>query len=173
MNDGEPAIRTGAYKAWWRRHVATIASRAAVLVTLASGACATAPPRSVAPLLGEARQNEVAAYAKNRDQSLRVAGVVLQTGLDVYSRVVVDGYGYGGWAMSLSARDQLEHYPYALVGDDRNPSPDMLKCLFSTEDADLVGKLLPGMKVVLNGRFFQYVHDQGRVILVLSSCSID
>ena len=174
MNERNSRIRTDGQKAWWRTLVAvTLAIRAVPLATLLSSACATAPPSNVTPLLSEARQNEVAAFAKNRNRTLRVAGVVLQTGMDSFNRVVLDGYGYGGWVMDLSARDELEHYPYALMGDARNPTPDMLKCLFPTADADIVGKLLPGMQVTLSGSFHQYVHDQGRVILILSNCSID
>ena len=174
MNEKNPRIRTGGQKAWWRSLLAVmLAGRAVLLIPLLFCSCATAPPSHVATLLSEARQNEVAAYAKNRDRTLRVAGVVLQTGMDPFNRVVVDGYGYGGWAMSLSARDELEHYPYALMGDARNPSPDMLKCLFPIADVELVGKLLPGMQVTLSGYFHQYVHDQERVILVLSNCSLD
>jgi len=154
----------------WRKAAVTHAS--VLLATLLSGGCATAPLTSVAPLLDEARQNEVAAFAKNRDRSLRVVGIVLQTGMDAYSRVVADGIGYG-WGISVSAREELEHYPYAIVGDDQTPAPDFLKCLFSPQDADSVGRLKPGMKVTFEGRFLQYVHDQGRMVLVLSNCSLD
>jgi len=63
---------------------ARVTSRAAILATLGVGACATAPPSGVAPLLNEARQNEIAAYAKNRETYLSAVGVVLQTGMDSY-----------------------------------------------------------------------------------------
>jgi len=138
---------------------------------LVSGACATAPPIGVAPLLNESRQNEIAAYAKNRDHNLSVVGVVLQTGMDAYSRVVAEGYGFG-WAVSVSAHQELEHYPYVFLGDDRTPSPDMLKCLFSTDDANTVGGIRPGMMIRLRGRFHQYVHEPGRIVMVLSDCSL-
>jgi hypothetical protein len=160
VNSSKPEYRT------------VVAGRAAIFMTLVCGACATAPPSGVAPLLNEARQNEIAAYAKNRDRSLRAVGIVLQTGMDSYNRVVADGFAYG-WAVSVSAREEVEHYPYAIVGDEQTPSPDIIKCLFSTDDADLVGKLRPGMKISFEGRFHEYVHDQGRLILVLSTCSLD
>ena len=150
-----------------------VARRAAIFMTLLCGACATAPSTGVAPLLNEARQNEIAAYAKNRDRSLRAMGIVLQTGMDSYNRVVADGYAFAPGLISLSAREEIEHYPYAIVGDERTPSPDIIKCLFSTDDTDLVGKLKPGMKIFFVGRFHQYVHDQGHLILVLSNCSLE
>lgn len=161
--------RTASSKSWWK---ATFRRTSALLTTLLCVGCATAPLTGVAPLLDEARQNEVAAFAKNRDRSLRVVGIVLQTGMDAYNRVVADGIGYG-WAVSVSAREELEHYPYAIVGDAQTPSPDFLKCLFSLQDAESVGRLRPGMKVILEGKFHQYVQDQGRMILVLSDCSLD
>ena len=145
-----------------------LASRAAILATLLASACATAPPTGVAPLLIEARQNEVAAFAKYRERTLHVAGVVLQTGMDAFTRVVAEGSMWG-----ISAREVIEHYPYMLVGDARVSSPDMVKCFFSTDDADLVGKLQPGMVVSFEGRFHQYLHDQGRLLLVLSGCWLD
>jgi hypothetical protein len=146
-----------------------VAGRAAIFMTLLCGACATAPPTGVAPLLNEARQNEIAAYAKNRERNLSAVGVVLLTGMEDFRRVVAEPYA--GWR--FSAREILEHYPYAIVGDERTPSPDVVKCLFPTDDADLVGKLKPGMKITFEGRFHQYVHDQGHLILVLSNCSLD
>jgi hypothetical protein len=126
----------------------------------------------VAPLLSEARQNEVAAYAKNRERDMHVAGVVLQTGIGDFRRIVAHGTAWMGLG-SANAREVLVHYPYMIVGDDRAPSGDVVKCYFSTEEADIVGKLQPGMKVTFQGRFHQYVYDQGRLVLTLSSCSLD
>jgi len=154
----------------WRDLAVTLAS--ALLTVVLFQGCATAPLTGVAPLLDEARQNEVAAYARNRDRSLHVMGIVFQTGMDAYNRVYADGFAYGHW-VSLSAREEIEHYPYMIVGDERAPSDGAIKCFFSTRDADVVGRLQPGMKVTFEGRFHQYVNDQGRMILVLSNCSLD
>jgi len=100
---------------------------------------------------------------------MHVVGVVLQTGMEGYTRIVAEGIP----AFGISVEQVLEHYPFVIVADDRTPSGDAVKCYFSTEEADIVGKLQPGMKVTFQGRFHQYVHDQGRLLLTLSSCSLD
>jgi hypothetical protein len=169
VNNTNPEDPTGKLPSW--RKVAVTHASGLLAIFLFQG-CATAPLTNVAPLLHEARQNEVAAYAKNRDRSLHVAGTVFQTGMDAYNRVVADGFAYGPM-VSMNAREEIEHYPYMIVGDERASTDDAIKCVFSTNDADVVGKLKPGMKVTFEGKFHQYVHDQGRMILVLSNCSLD
>ena len=152
-----------------RKHAAAMTSSAMLLATLLGGSCATTPPVCVAPLLNEARQNEVAAYGRNQGRDLHVAGVVLQTGMDSFMRVVAEGAL--GWGVSID--HVLEHSPYMIVGDDRTPTPDLVRCMFPAQDTEVVGRLTPGMRVTFHGTFHQYVHDGGRMLLVLSTCALD
>ena len=128
----------------------------------------------MAPLLNEARQNEVAAFAKYKGETLRVDGVAVHTGIDHFEHVVADGYGMGyGYGVGLSARRVFVAYPFVVLGDAGGKSADLVKCYFGTDDAEAVGRLNPGMRMILRGRFNQYVRDAGRLILMLGECSIE
>jgi hypothetical protein len=157
-----------------RQSVATLTSHPMILATILSGsfACTPSPPAKVAPLLYEARQNEVAAFAKNREQELRVEGVVLQIGMDAVQNVAVDGYAPGSF-VSLTARKEVAHYPYVLVADYQTPSPDLVKCQFSPSDAKTVGQIRPGARITVGGTFDRYLHNQGQLIMLLGRCSVE
>jgi hypothetical protein len=138
-----------------------------VAAMIMTTACATGPVHDVAPLLAEARQNEVAAYGKYRDHDIRVAGVVVQTGLDHFTQVVAR-YQY---LDHVSAYDERVTYPFIMLGAPTGTSPDAVRCYFTADDAEEVGKVVRGTRVSVRGTFHQYAHDGPRLLLVLSGCT--
>jgi hypothetical protein len=146
------------------------ARRVLLLALGFSGVLGCAGPISnIAPLTLEARENEVAAYANYRNKILRVRGVVLRTGIDHFTSIVARGHP----AWGMTAREQLESYPFVLLQDAQAPSPDLLKCSFHDSHATEVGNLRPGMTVVLTGQLLQYIHDSEGLILALGGCELD
>ena len=114
----------------------------------------------------------MAAFAKHKGEELRVDGVAIHTGIDHFTHVVAEGYGMG-YGVDLTARSVLVAYPYVVLADAGGKSVDLIKCYFSTDDAAAVGRVNPGTKMILRGRFNQYVHDVGRLVLMLSECEIE
>jgi hypothetical protein len=135
-------------------------------MTIATG-CATGPAHDVAPLLEEARRNEVAAYGKYRDHDIRVTGVVVQTGLDQSTQVVAD-YGVYG---AVTARRENTIHPFIMLGDAARASGDAVRCYFAADEAAEIGKVTRGSRLILRGTFHQYAHDGARLLLVLSACA--
>jgi hypothetical protein len=146
------------------------------LLLLAGGplGCATArPAQDVVPLLGEARQNEVAAYAKYHKDDIGVKGVVLETGLDQFSQTVASGFGWApGWG-SVTAHQEQVIYPYVVIGAGVGQARDVVKCYFGQDESETVGGIARGEPITVQGRFHQYVHLGEALMLVLGGCRIE
>jgi hypothetical protein len=139
-------------------------------MVVASLDCVSTPVRDVSSLLDEARQNEVAAYAKHRESYVGVVGVVLKTGLDQFSQLALSGSGWGpAWA-NVTAQEDIITFPYVVLGGSRGDSRDVVKCYFGKDDADKVGRIARGACLTVHGRFLQYVHVGKVLALVLDSC---
>ena len=147
-----------------------------VAVVVTSGCMASQPIHEVAPLLEEARQNELAAYAKRREHKLRVAGVVVYAGMAHARSVVatVNDFDYGWGVGGVRATEHYVPSPYVVLVDAMAKGGDAVKCYFWSDDLDSASRVVVGTRITVRGGFYQYYRDdRGRLVMVLSGCEVE
>lgn len=138
------------------------------IVALATlGGCAHGPVVDVGPLGAEARANEVAAYARHKDRTVWVHGVVESTGLRDVAHVEFSGYGY-----PVSGRRVVQPYPFVRLRDAAGTSTDLVVCYFEPDEAADVGQVTTGMAVTVLGDFQQYALTGAQVLIVMRHCAL-
>lgn len=118
-------------------------------------------------MLLEARDNQLAATTRHRNERLAIAGVVVATGV----KKIEHGAGRSGseWSESQPASLDAE-YAFVQIRDAEHPSPDVVTCYFTGGGATTPAR---GASIHVRGLFVEYAVSAGKVDAVLSQCSVE
>jgi hypothetical protein len=153
----------------------------AVALTLGASlllsACAQPVLSRVPTLVGEARDNEVAAYANHRGRRVRVSGTIVSTGLrdtaELYVRHSYAPIGVPFSAGTSVGSERHVKYPFLYISDGTDAGPDLLLCYFLPDEIDQVARVSKNQVVTVVGMFQGYAPLEQGLQVILNRCEIE
>jgi len=129
--------------------------------------CAQTVNTTVAPVIKEGRDNELAAIAKYRDKQLTVHGTVASVGVRKVERLVAQHQqGY------TVAAPRTTPYPFVILTDHQTPSVDHIICYFSPALVEEVSHVQQGAAMTVVGTFQEYAAIECGLELILKGCEL-
>ena len=158
IDSGTPAFGRDTFRVMGRLGLA-------LLGILALG-CTTPPQVQIAPMVSEARANQLSAIAHYKDERLEVTGVVVVAGVRNVDRFV-GSPGYGSWTVS---RENVQH-PYLELSDPADATGTArLVCYFQPSMLEEIAPYTAGRAVTVVGKFQEFT--PGSMSVVLNSCRL-